>query len=206
MAGFISKNNLSGLSNEQVELSRNKFGINKAGYQESNPFLHALIDAIKEPMFILLVVAATIYFISGNTGEGLFMIFSILLVSAISLYQDAKSRNALKSLQKLAEPQAHVIRDGILVFVPAEQIVIGDFMVVEEGQTIPADGIILEGNDFAVNESILTGESFPVEKNEARKDQVFQGTFVTGGLAICEVNAIGNNTRLGKIAGSLAEI
>jgi len=206
MEGIQSRKGLTGLSDEQVETARNEFGWNKAGYKEVNPIFRALLDAVKEPMLVLLLVAATIYFISGNTGEGMFMVFSILLVSAISLYQDARSRNALKDLQKLAEPKAHVLRNGNILPLPAEEIVIGDLIVVREGETVPADGIILEANDFAVNESILTGESFPVDKGELKKDPVFQGTFVTGGLAICEVTAISNNTKLGQIAGSLAEI
>lgn len=201
-----SRNNLKGLNEAQVDASRQQHGINKTGYKESNPFFHALLDMIKEPMFVLLLVAATIYFISGNTGEGLFMVFSILLVSAISLYQDSRSRNALKALQKLAQPKAKVLREGSAIDIAAEEVVIGDYLVVEEGEIIPADAVVLEANDFAVNESILTGESFPVDKKEATKDPIYQGTFVTGGLAIAEVTAIGNGTKLGQIAGSLASI
>ena len=80
-------------------------------------------------------------------------------------------------------------------------------MIVEEGTSIPADGVVVHSNDFVVNEAILTGESFPVSKStEEKSNTVYQGTNVVGGLAICTVSAIGNNTRLGKIGKSIEQI
>lgn len=158
-------------------------------------------------MFLLLLAAAIIYYISGQVAEALFMGCSILLVSAISIYQDNRSRNALEALKKLTQPTAWVIRDGVKTTIPLEEIVVGDIMVVEEGSIIPADGVIIQANDFFVNESILTGESFPVAKDEKGKEvQVSQGTTVVGGLAICRVTGTGSHTRLGQIGNQLESI
>lgn len=198
---------ITGLSNEEVISSRNKNGSNSLEHQEKNHFLMSLLEMVKEPMFLLLVAAASIYYISGDYGDGIFMTVAIFLVAAISLFQEARSRNAIESLKKLSQPKSKVIRNGELVEIPSEEIVLGDFIQVEEGTFVPADATIIQSNDFSVNESILTGESLSVFKNEASEiKQVFQGTIVATGLAICEVTAIGNQTQIGKIGKSIETI
>ncbi len=196
-----------GLSESEVTQSRIANGKNTLEHQEKNHFWHALLEMIKEPMFLLLVAAASIYFITGNYGDGIFMTAAIVLVSTISLYQESRSRNAIEALRKLSQPKSKVIRNGALTEILSEDIVLDDCMQVEEGTFIPADGIIIQSNDFSVNESILTGESLAVFKNETSENkQVFQGTIAASGLAICKVTAIGNQTQLGKIGSSLAAI
>jgi P-type Ca2+ transporter type 2C len=153
-----------------------------------------------------LLAASTIYFISGKTGDGFFMVSAIVLVAAISFYQESRSRNAIEALRKLTQPFGTVIRDGEEVEIPIEEIVMGDYMIVKEGMSIPADGVVVKSNDFSVNESILTGESLPVSKTQEENNRVYQGTTVMGGLAICRVDAIGSNTQLGKIGKSLEQI
>lgn len=203
----FSNFNIQGLSDEQVQEARKLHGENQLSQQEDTGFLHSIVSILKEPMIVLLLAAATIYFITGNLDDGIFMTLAIVLVAAISLYQESKSRNALKALRTLTQPKSKVIRNGILTDVSSSDIVLGDIIVVEEGTSVPADGIILQANDFEVNESILTGESLPVIKNEAAEDKnVYQGTWVSGGLAICEVTAIGNQTKLGKIGKILESI
>ena len=198
---------ITGLSNEEVIASRNKNGRNSLEHQEKNHFLISLFEMVKEPMFLLLVAAASIYYISGDYGDGIFMTVAIILVATISLFQEARSRNAIDSLKKLYQPKSKVIRNGELIEIPSEEIVLGDCIQIEEGHFIPADASILQSNDFSVNESILTGESLSVFKNEATENkEVFQGTIVATGLAICEVTAIGNQTSLGKIGKSLEGI
>ncbi len=135
------------------------------------------------------------------------MLAAIVLVSAISLFQESKSRNAIEELKKLSQPKSKVIRNGDIIEIPSEEIVLGDLIQTEEGTFIPADGIIIQSNDFSVNESILTGESLSVSKNEKSEiNQIFQGTIAASGLAICEVTAIGNQTQLGKIGKSIESI
>ncbi len=193
-----------GLTSVEVDISRSQFGKNEFLSNDESGFVTALKEIIKEPMFILLMVTATIYFISGKMGDGLFMVAAILLVAAISLYQDSRSRNALTTLKNLTQPTCRVIRNSETISIKIEEIVIGDYIMVEEGISIPADAEIIQANDFSINESILTGESLAVFKNEKSTDNiVFQGTSVAGGLAICRVTAIGNQTRLGKIGKSV---
>jgi Ca2+-transporting ATPase len=202
-----SKNKISGLSNEEVTSSSTKNGTNSLEHQEKNHFLMSLLEMVKEPMFLLLVAAASIYYISGDYGDGIFMTVAIFLVAAISLFQEARSRNAIDALKKLSQPKSKVIRNSEVIEIPSEEIVLGDFIQIEEGTFIPADATIIQSNDFSVNEAILTGESLSVFKNEESEiKQVFQGTIVATGMAICEVTAIGNQTSLGKIGKSLEEI
>src|ERR1035437_480804 len=96
--------NIKGLTNEQVLEAREKFGRNQLNYKKENGLLDALKTLAKEPMVILLLVASSIYFISGKTGDGIFLTCAIVLVSAISLYQDSRSRNALEKLKDFTQP------------------------------------------------------------------------------------------------------
>lgn len=197
----------TGLSNDEVISSRNKSGSNSLEHQQKNHFLISLIEMVKEPMFLLLVAAACIYYISGDYGDGIFMTVAIVLVSAISLFQESRSRNAIDALKKLSQPNSKVFRNSVLVAIPSEEIVLGDSIQIEEGHFISADAIIVQSNDFSVNEAVLTGESLSVFKDEnSENKQVFQGTTVATGLAICKVTVIGNQTSLGKIGASLEEI
>ena len=198
---------LQGLSTEEVIQSRIKNGINSLEHQDKNLFLVSLIEMVKEPMFLLLLLATSIYFITGDYGDGIFMAIAIVLVSTISLYQESRSRNAIELLKKLSQPKSKVIRNGEIIEITSEEIVLGDLIQCEEGSFVPADGMILQSNDFSVNESILTGESLAVFKDKDSKiNQVFQGTIVSSGLAICKVTAIGNQTQLGKIGKSMESI
>ncbi|PJJ06956.1 Ca2+-transporting ATPase [Flavobacterium sp. 1] len=198
---------ISGLNKVEVEQSRIKNGLNSLEHQKKNNLLSSIIEMVKEPMFLLLLTATSIYFITADYGNGIFMAIAILLVSAISLYQESKSRNAIEALHKLTQPKSKIIRDGELLEIPSEEIVLGDCIQCEEGTFIPADGTIIQSNDFSVNESIITGESLAVFKNEkSENNQVFQGTIVASGLAICKVTAIGSQTQLGKIGKSLDDI
>jgi Ca2+-transporting ATPase len=199
--------NIEGLSIDNVARSREKNGSNKAEYRKENSFVAAIKAIAKEPMVILLLVASVIYFISGKTPDGIFLVSAIILVSIISLYQDSRSRNALDKLKNLTQPNCKVIREGKIVEIKSEDLVIGDSLMVEEGTFITADGIIVHSNDFSVNESILTGESFVVYKDKSKEDNlIFQGTTVSSGLAIATITAIANQTKLGKIGKSLESI
>lgn len=158
-------------------------------------------------MILLLLVASLIYFVSGKTGDGLFLLSAILIVSALSLFQDSRSRNALQKLKNLTQPNCKVIRNDKIEEIKSEDLVVGDSLMVEEGTSITADGIIIHSNDFSVNESILTGEFLAVFKDKSTEDHfIFKGTTVASGLAIAIITNIGNETKLGKIGKSLESI
>lgn len=199
--------NIKGLTNEEVLLSRENFGTNSLNYKKENGFIDAVKSLAKEPMVVLLLVASIIYFISGQTGDGIFLASAIVLVATISLYQDSRSRNALEKLKNFTQPYCKVIRNGEVTDILSEELVIGDCLMIEEGTSIAADGSIIHSNDFSVNESILTGESLSVYKDASKEDHfVYRGTTVASGLAIATITAIGNQTKLGKIGVSLESI
>ncbi|MGO4919568.1 cation-translocating P-type ATPase [Maribacter spongiicola] len=198
---------ITGLTDQQVDTSKKEHGLNSFNYKKENSFLNALKSIAKEPMVILLLIASSIYFITGNWGDGVFLASAIVLVGSISLYQDSRSRKALENLENLTHPKSKVIRNGAVIEIDSQDIVVGDFLMVEEGTTISADGFIVHSNDFSVNESILTGESLSVYKDATSTDNIiFTGSTVASGLAIAKIKAIGNLTKLGKIGKSLEDI
>ncbi|MEO8474160.1 MAG: cation-translocating P-type ATPase [Chryseolinea sp.] len=199
--------NIEGLSDQQVTAARTKYGQNRLSHKKSSGFWDALVGLSKEPMVLLLLAASTLYFISGDSGDGIFLSIAIVLVATISLYQDSRSRHALAKLKDFTQHICSVIRNGAIVQIKSEDLVVGDSLMMEEGTSVAADGIIVHSNDFAVNESILTGESMVVYKDSAKEDHVvYAGTTVASGLAIVTVSAIGNETKLGKIGKSLESI
>ncbi len=199
--------NIFGLTDEQINLARQNHGSNQLNYKKENGFWKAVWEIVKEPMMILLLTATSIYFISGDIGDGIFLIVAIVFQISISLYQDSRSKNALEKLKDFAKPHCKVIRNGKIEEIKSEEVVVGDSLMVEEGTSIVADGTIVYSNDFSVNESILTGESLSVFKDAKKEDNcVYSGTIVGSGMAIATVTAIGNATKLGKIGSSLESI
>ncbi len=207
----MKKNNpypFAGLTQDEAILSRKKFGVNKTESKHVYPFWHFLKEVVMEPMFVLLMAAAVIYFVLGEFSDAWFMSGAIILVSAISIYQNNRSRNALNALKEFTQSHATVIRNNHPVHLLSEEIVMGDYVVVSEGELIPADGIVKQLNDFSVNESILTGESFSVTKDvfSTENNKVFSGTLVESGQCVFEVNAIGEHTQLGALGKSIQNI
>lgn len=196
-----------GLTEQEVNANRKAFGKNTIGEKAKSPIWDILLEILKEPLFIILLAASTIYFLLGETTEGIIMLVAIGLVSGISIFQENKSRNAVNALKKLSSPQAKVYRNSEIINIPTEEIVIKDLILVEDGDMIPADAKIIEAHDFSVNESILTGESLSVTKdNLSESPLIFQGTMVDTGNCVAEVTAIGISTSLGKIGTSLGAI
>lgn len=200
-------NQLKGLNESQVLESKKLNGNNQISGINKSTWLTLLLNILKEPMLILLFAISIIYLIVGDYAEFTFMFVAIISVSAISFYQDNRSKKALEELEKLNEPLSTVIRNGKMIQIPTHEIVIGDLCVIEEGKMINADGIIVHSNDFSINESSLTGETFSVFKSVDTEDNnVYSGTLVVSGLAVFKVDKIGNQTRIGKIGKSLHDI
>lgn len=198
--------NIKGLTKNEVVQSRQQYGTNTVEVKKENKLLHTLKGLAKEPMVILLLAASSIYFLSGSTGDAVFLAISILFVAAISIYQENRSRAALSKLQSYTQPHCKVIRDGTTQQIQTKDLVIGDYLIVEEGSAVPADGRVVNSNDLSVNESILTGESLPVYKNAAEEAMVYQGTIVVSGMCVVVVSAIGNQTRLAQIGKTVDDI
>ncbi|KPE52752.1 cation-translocating P-type ATPase [Chryseobacterium indologenes] len=198
---------LTGLTHDEVTASRQQNGYNRLEEIRKNTWFDMVVNILKEPMLILLIIISLIYVIVGDYGEAAFMFVAIVAVTAISFYQDNRSKKALEELEKLNEPLSMVIRNSQVVEIPTHEIVVGDLCITEEGKNINADGVIVHSNDFSVNESSLTGESFSVFKDSKSEDNlVYSGTVTVSGLAVFEVKKIGSETRVGKIGESILNI
>jgi len=194
-----------GLSQVEISSLQKKYGKNIFQYEKQHRIVRLLFDVFREPMFILLIVACALYFILGEVSEGIMMSITMVIVAAISIYQDVKSSRAIDALRQYAEPKVKVIRDGVERITATEDLVPGDVMLLEEGMKVPADATVLQANDFTVNESIITGESLPVIKNEIDQfNLLYQGSTIESGKCIAKVEAIGNMTMLGKIGKAVS--
>jgi Ca2+-transporting ATPase len=201
-----NSDNSTGLTDEQVAASRQENGSNTLELHEDRVFLNVLKEVIMEPMFILLLAACIIYFAVGQFKEGIIMLVSIFIVAGISLFQEYRSKNAVQALKKLSAAHAKVLRNGAEIQIATEEIVVDDLLLLEEGEVVAADGLIMAANDFSLNESILTGESFALNKSADGESTVNKGTLVTSGSATIKVTAVGLKTMFGKIGLSLKEI
>lgn len=197
--------NLNDLLSDEVIVLQQKYGKNTFRFKKEHRFLNILWDIVREPMFILLTIACSLYFILGEINEGIIMAIAMMIVTAISLYQEVKSSRAMRALKQLTEPKTPVIRNGKEQLINSEDLVPGDIMLLEEGMRVPADALILQQNDLSIDESIMTGESLPVDKNEIDGHNIlFQGSTINSGKCIARATSIGNNTTLGKIGKSIA--
>lgn len=200
-------NEYQGLSDAEVDASCKAFGRNELRTKIKSPIWGILLEILKEPLFIILVATSIVYFLLGELSEGTIMLVAIGLVSAISIFQENKSRTAIEALKKLSTPKANVYRNGKKTSIPVEEVVVGDFVLVEDGNVVPADARIVEAHDFSVNESILTGESLSVSKDQFSESPIiYKGTTVDSGSCVAEVVAVGIQSSLGKIGDSLQDI
>lgn len=198
-------NNLKGLSGDEVNSLRKKYGKNIFRYKKEYRLLRMGWNIVSEPMFVLLVVACGLYFILNETGEGILMAVAMIIVSGISLYQEVKSSRAMQALKQLTEPRVTVIRNGKEEPIISEDLVPGDIMLLEEGMKVPADAVLVEQNDLTVDESVITGESMPVGKDiSANDNSLYQGSMINSGMCVARVTATGNDTYLGRIGKSVS--
>jgi Ca2+-transporting ATPase len=176
---------------------------------------HIALEVLRQPMVLLLFACATIYFLLGERDQAVVLGASVLFVFGIVLTQSRKTENALAALRNLASPRALVIRDGLEARIPGRDVVRGDAVLLFEGDRVPADGVVAATRGLVVDESILTGESVPVDKIAAdvmaevppdATSRVFAGTLVVGGQGLLTVDATGASSALGRIGASLAGI
>ncbi|MFN9804105.1 MAG: cation-translocating P-type ATPase [Bacteroidota bacterium] len=199
--------NIRGLTDAEVLLARQQFGKNEFEFKQPNELWRMLKQLFSEPMVVLLLAASSLYFISGKTADAIFLAAAILVVAGISIFQHRRSRLALEKLKKYTQPLAKVIREGNKKAIPIADLVVGDYLMVGEGDQVAADARIIYSSDLEINESILTGESMAVSKDKQHPDPyVYQGTHIATGMAVAIVSATGMQTRLGKIGTSLSQV
>lgn len=201
------------LTSEQARRNQEKYGLNELLEGKKKSVLQIFAEQFKDFLVIILIISAIISGIMGD-AESAVVIFVVITMNAIlGTVQTVKAEQSLKSLKQMSAPEAKVMRDGKLIQIPSREVTIGDEVVIEAGDCIPADGKLSECASLKVDESALTGESVAVEKSldevpeEAalgdQTNRVFSGSFVTYGRGTYEVTEIGMETEVGKIAGLL---
>ncbi len=204
----------NGLTSEQAKKLQEKYGKNELTQEKKQSFFKKTLHVICEPMFLLLIFAALIYFILGEPRDGAIMLVFVFGVISIDVIQEWKTDKTLNALKDLSAPHVKVLRDGKETVIPSKDLVPGDLMLIAEGVKIPADGTVLKANDLCVDESSLTGEPEGVWKVTSdeeepsldywRKDYCYAGTLVTQGSACILVDKIGASTEYGKIGKNVA--
>ena len=198
------------LTSEQARKNQEIYGFNELVEGKKKSMIQIFLEQFKDFLVIILIIAAIVSGFLGD-AESAAVIFIVITINAIlGTVQTVKAEQSLNSLKQLSAPEAKVIRDGVVIQIPSREVTVGDEVVIEAGDCIPADGKLLECASLKVDESALTGESLSVEKSleevpegAALGDQtnrVFSGSFSTYGRGTFEVTAIGMETEVGKIA------
>ncbi|MCL2518832.1 MAG: HAD-IC family P-type ATPase, partial [Oscillospiraceae bacterium] len=200
---MTNKIDSGGLTSAEAVSLQGKHGKNELSKQKKENFVKKAFEIISEPMFMLLIFAAAIYFILGEAVDGAIMLLFVLCTIGIEIYQELKTDKTLNALKDLSAPRVDVLRDGKKIKISSVDLVPGDIMMIHEGVKIPADGYIIKCSDLCVDESLLTGESEGVWKNA--DGYCYAGTLVTQGSATVRVEKIGSNTEYGKIGTHLNE-
>jgi Ca2+-transporting ATPase len=160
---------------------------------------------LREPMFMLLMAAGLIYLGVGDTHEALILMGFVVIIMLTTVLQERRTDNALEALRDMSSPRATAIRGGQTVQLAGHDVVREDILLLAEGGRVPADGVLLQAHELAIDESMLTGESVPVSKDTIGAT-VFAGTLVVQGQGMMQVTAIGNQTEIGAIGHSLESI
>lgn len=194
-------------------------GPNELASARPRNLLAIVWEVVREPMLLLLLACGAVYLALGDPREALMLLFFVFVVMAITLVQRRKSERALDALKNLSSPRALVIRRGPRRRIPGREVVVGDLVVLAEGDRVPADGILLYALNFSADESLLTGESVSVRKNASAEvllplsppggddlPSVYSGSMVVQGNGLMQVTAIGADTAIGRIGKALATI
>ena len=201
------------LSSEQAKKNQEQYGLNELVEGKKKSIAQIFLEQYKDFLVIILIAAAIISGFLGDVESAAVILIVITINAILGTVQTVKAEQSLNSLKQLSAPEAKVVRDGVLMQIPSREVTIGDEVILEAGDCVPADGKLLECASLKVDESALTGESLAVEKSldevpegAALGDQtnrVFSGSFVTYGRASFEVTGIGMGTEVGKIASLL---
>ncbi len=222
--GELSSNEESGLSAAEASSRLSQYGPNELEKEEKTPLWKRFFEQMADPMVIMLIVAAVISAVTGmiqgepEWADVIIIMTVVILNSVLGVVQEAKSEQALEALQEMSAAQSKVIRDGKMEHLPSAQLVPGDVVLLEAGDSVPADCRILESASMKIEEAALTGESVPVEKHTDpitldagaddvplgdRKNMCYMGSTVVYGRGKAVVAGTGMKTEMGKIAGAL---
>ena len=214
-----------GLSSEEAAKRLEKNGKNKLAEAKKASLLSRFLHELTDPMIIILLAAAAISgvlaVVEGESFADVIIILAVVIINAVlGVYQENKAEKAIEALQEMSAATSRVLRDGKIVSVKSEDLVVGDVVLLEAGDAVPADGRLIENASLKIEEAALTGESVPVNKfidiiNLAdnakdvplgdRKNMVYMGSTVVYGRGSAVITATGMDTEMGKIADALAK-
>ncbi len=217
-SAVLNLSGLPGLGEEDARARLQQEGPNELPAQKKRSVWSIAFDVAREPMFLMLVAAGSLYLLMGEPADALMLLGFVFVVMAITIIQERRTERALEALRDLSSPRALVIRDGVHRRIAGREVVRGDLVVLCEGDRVPADGLLRRAINLASDESLLTGESVPVRKvpsvDALALDRpggddlpsVFSGTLVTAGQGIAEIAATGLRSELGKIGKALEQV
>lgn len=218
---------ITGLSKAEAASRLLTEGANELPVSGKHQLTGIMLDVVREPMFLLLLSAASIYLLLGDVNDALMLLGFVCVVMFITIYQEYKTERTLDALRELTSPRALVLRDGVAVRIPGREVVRGDILILSEGDRIGADALLLECSNFTADESLLTGESVAVRKSVEKSaefietatlstpahapggdDQpyVYSGTLIVQGRGLALVLATGMHSEIGKIGKALHEV
>ncbi len=204
-----------GLSEAEASARLRAEGYNELPGTRRRGVLGIALDVLREPMFLLLVACGTLYLFLGEPREALLLLSFVFVIMGITIVQERRTERALEALRDLSSPRALVIRGGERRRIAGREVVRGDLVVLAEGDRVPADGLLRDGMNLTIDESLLTGESVAVRKDPSAAatemsrpggddlPAVFSGTLVTAGLGVAEIVTTGLRTEIGKIGKAL---
>jgi Ca2+-transporting ATPase len=206
-AGAIA-DDVGGLSEAEARARLARDGPNRLPAPRRRTLATATLAVLRQPMVQLLLACTALYTALGNAFDGAVLAVSVVGVAVISVTQELRTQRVLEVLRDLSSPRSTVVRDGAVRRIPSQELVVGDRLVVQEGDRMACDADLLRAHDLRADESLLTGESLPVEKDtdSAASRRLHAGTLVVQGDGIAVVCATGARTALGRIGGSLAAI
>jgi len=218
LSGQIDPERLVGLSSKDAAERLSREGYNELPAERHSDVLTIALQVIREPMFLLLVACGVIYLLLGDVREAVMLLGFVFVIMGITLSQERKTERALEALRDLSSPRALVVRDGLERRIAGREVVRGDILVLNEGDRVPADAVVLFCINLAVDESLLTGESAPVRKKAGGSVSamaspggddlpfLYSGTLVVKGRAVARVEATGVHTEMGRIGKTLQDV
>jgi len=213
----LSSNLTDGLTAQEAQTRLARVGRNTLAEEKEESFWEEFIEELREPMVLMLLVTGILYAFWGELADAITIFFIILTLNTVEVVNEQRSKKAIASLRKLAEPTTSVLRDGRFQEIPVDQVIPGDLVLLQDGRRVPADARLVEAFGLSVDESTLTGESLPVEKSvdplaspdtplAERRNMVYSSTLVSRGKGKAVVVATGMNTEIGRIAGMARQV
>ena len=194
----------TGLTDGQVRERQSRYGPNEIPHRDKRSLPRIISEVLREPMLALLLAAGFIYLLLGDRLEAILLLLFATFSVAISVIQETRSERVLAALRDLSSPRALVVRNGKRVRIPGRDVVVGDILILEQGDRVAADAKLISATELDIDESLLTGESLAVSKEADAR--VFSGTLVVRGSGVGSVVAIAGQTEIGQIGGHLANI